>query len=212
MSTSPPLTPRSRPGCVPTADITQYYLGDDLTRLAGFITGAPPDILFNIMSAASEADLRELLAGINPSDPQTQPCVSMNTTCARISRWLESGSKRWVVSKDVVPCALFLLLKFRVLTRGVSCNSQTYEENLRLVAAIKTAYGNICDSTMRPKTWEEIAARPFAYVQGAELAFLKDLDFRTWVRETDFTEFVGRFEIVWEVLLDHEDESVPPPE
>ncbi|KAI4700504.1 hypothetical protein J4E89_010956 [Alternaria sp. Ai002NY15] len=192
MRTSPPFTPRSNPGNVPTADITQYYLDDDLTKLAGFITSVPPDLLYNIMSAATEADLRTLLALINPSDLRIEPGYLMTRT--------------WAVSKDVIPCALFLLLKFRVLTRDGVCHSQTHEESLRLAAAIKTAYGNLCDSRVSPKAWADIMGRQYADLQSAEIAFLKDLDFRTWVHEANFKEFVGRFEIVWEMLLEDQDD------
>jgi hypothetical protein len=198
----PPFTPRSSPGCVPTADIAQHYLWRDLIKLAGFITGAPPDLLYNIMSAPTEADLRAFLGHVDRSHLQIQLGFLVSNTCARVSRWIEGGSQLWAVSKDVIPCALFLLLKFRVLTRNGTCHSQTHEESLRLAAAIKTAYGNLCDSTVGPRTWEDIMGRPFVDIQGAEIAFLKDLDFRTWVHETDFKEFVGRFEIVWEMLLE----------
>jgi hypothetical protein len=33
------------------------------------------------------------------------------------------------------------------------------------------------------------------------------MDWRTWVREADFKEFSGRFEVVWEMLLDDDDET-----
>ncbi|KAI4905938.1 hypothetical protein J4E90_011055 [Alternaria incomplexa] len=136
--TSPPYTPRTNPGSVPTADITQYYLDDDLTKLAGFITSVPPDLLYNIMSAATEADLRALLALIDPSDLRIEPGYLMTRTS--------------------------------------------------------------------PKAWADIMGRQYADLQGAEIAFLKDLDFRTWVHEADFKEFVGRFEIVWEMLLENQDD------
>jgi len=191
---------------VPTADITQYYLDGDLTKLAGFITSVGPDLLYNIMSAATETDPRALLALINPSDLRIEPGFLMARTCARVSNWLRTGNQRWAVSKDVIPCVLFLLPKFRVLTRDGVCNSQTHEESLRLAAAIKTAYGSLCDSRVASKTWADIMGRAYADLQGAEIAFLKDLDFKTWVHEADFKEFVGRFEIVWEMLLEDQDD------
>ncbi|KAH6861215.1 hypothetical protein BKA58DRAFT_393066 [Alternaria rosae] len=203
---SPPYTPRSSPGSVPTADITQYYLDKDLIKFAGFITCVPPDLLYSIMSAATEADLRALLALINPPDLRIESGFLITRTCARVSNWLRNGNQRWAVSKDVIPCALFLLLKFRVLTRDGVCNSQTHEESLRLAVAVKTAYGNLCDSRVSRQTWADIMGRPYADIQGAEIALLKDLDFRTWVHEAEFKEFVGRFEIVWEMLLEDRDD------
>ena len=192
------LTSRSSPGSVPTADIQQYYLGYDLTKLAGFISGAPPNLLYNIMSAATEFELRALLATVNPLEQRLQPNLPMISTCMRITRWLENCSESGAISKDVVPCALFLLLKVRVLNRSM----QTYDETIRLGVAIKIAYGNICDGAMWRRTMEYLLDKTFYLIQETELAFLYDLDWRSWVRETDFKEFVWRFEIVWEMLLE----------
>ena len=53
MASALEYTPHSNPGRVPTADITQYFLGDELTKLASFISGAPPNLLHDIMSATT---------------------------------------------------------------------------------------------------------------------------------------------------------------
>ena len=168
MASALEYTPHSNLGRVPTADITQYFLGDELTKLASFISDAPPNLLHDIMSATSETKLRILLAKFSPMDPLIQPSVSMQATCARITRWLETSSE---------------------------------------IYAIKIAYGNLCDGTMWPETLESLLGMPFDYIQYVELEFLKDLDWKSWVRELDFTEFFERFKIVWDVLLDYDDET-----
>ncbi|KAG9187060.1 hypothetical protein G6011_10168 [Alternaria panax] len=204
LSYSLDCTPRSSPGRVPTADIQQHYLGEDLTRLASFISGAPPDLLYAIMSAATNANLRILLASFNYLDPRIQPSIPMKATCARITRWLETCSESEAISKDVIPYALFLLLKVRVLNNCTG-RLRTYNETARLGVAVKVAYGHLCDGTIWPTTLEYFLRMPFYHVQYTELAFLKDLEWRSWVHETDFNEFVGRFKVVWDVLLDYDD-------
>jgi hypothetical protein len=206
MASALEYTPRSSPGRVPTADITQYFLGDELTKLASFISGAPPNLLHDIMSATSETKLRILLAKFSPMDPLFQPSVSMQATCARITRWLVTSSEIYAISKDVIPYALFLFLKVRIPN---SCTNKlpTHIETARFGVAVKIAYGNLCDGTMWPETLESLLGMPFDYIQYVELEFLKDLDWKSWVRELDFTEFFGRFKIVWDVLLDYDDET-----
>jgi hypothetical protein len=75
-----------------------------------------------------------------------------------------------------------------------------YGDEVKLAVAIKIAYGNTCDQWITGKAWKKIFEIDAEIMKKAEVVFLETLEWRTWVREQDYKEFVGRFAVVFEIM------------
>ena len=144
MSELKPFTPRSNPGKVPSEHTAQTCPLDNLTKLSAFISDTPTMTLYSIMSTASEAELRALLSTAITADPRIRPTLKMTITCGRIFRSQREHGQLVEASRDVVPYALFLFLKFRVIDQQERAWHK-FEDHVNLSSTFKTAYENTCD-------------------------------------------------------------------
>jgi hypothetical protein len=199
-----PLTPRSSPGPVLTDHTIQDCCIDCFTRVSVFISGATWDTLYNIMSVPSEPELRALLTSSIFSNPRTKPTQKLTDTCERIADWLQLHGRHASASRDIIPIALTILLRFRVCNAGKGALFG-YGDEVKLVVAIKVAYGNTCDVWMRGSSWKRSTGIDAGVIEKAQILFLETIEWRSWVKEQDFKEFCGRFEVVWDEMLKEED-------
>ncbi|KAF1840667.1 uncharacterized protein K460DRAFT_359247 [Cucurbitaria berberidis CBS 394.84] len=200
MPHSTSLTPRSNSGSTPSVDTAQSCSLEAFTKLAAFISGAPWTTLSAIMSAGSEDQLKETLASVDLSDPQIQPSTSVTTTCQLIHKWLERYGQRSAASRDLIPLSLLLLLKFGV-QNGATGALLKCNDSVRLVVALKIAFGNTSDSWMTLKPWEKQTGVLAELITKAEPLFLGVLDWGTWVQNDEFTDFVARLDMLWAIVF-----------
>jgi hypothetical protein len=199
MSHSVSLTPRSSPGSIPTEHTTQRHTIEEFTWLAGFISGVSWETLSNINSMPSEAELRSLLHDFNFAEARIQPTQILTDTCERIFDWLDYYGRRSSASRDIIPIALAILLRFRIRNADKGALLE-YDDSVKLVVAIKIAYGNTCDQWMHGKAWKKFTGIKAEDIKNAQIVFLDTIEWRTWVREQDFCDFVKRFGVVWDEM------------
>ena len=203
MALSAPFTPRSNPGSTPSADVAQTCPLEAFTKLVAFISGAPRATLSAIMCVESEDQLKQGLALIDASDPQTQPSVSVKATCRCIHEWLMRDGERSAASKDIIPLSLLLLLRCRIQNgeRGAQIK---LNDSAQIAVAFKIAYGNTSDNWMTLKSWARITDVPGTLIKKVEPLFLGILDWRTLVRDDVFTDFVVRVDMLWNIVFNVE--------
>jgi hypothetical protein len=199
MSHSVSLTPRSSPGSIPTEHTTQKHTIEEFTWIAAFISGVLWETLSNINSVPSEPEIRSLLHDYNFPDARIQPKQTLTNTCERIFDWLHYYGRRSSASRDIIPIALAILLRFRIRNANKGALLE-YDDSVKLVVAIKTARGNTCDQWMHGKAWKKSTGIKAEDIKKAQNLFLDTIEWRIWVGEHDFCEFVKKFGVVWDEM------------
>lgn len=124
--------------------------------------------------------------------------------CPQPHRWLKRFDGDGSVGKDIIPLAPLLFVNYRIQqdgTHNVVCAEFSRSNgSYWLLAAAMTAHNMLTDHCFRIRDWEKEFDMAPGRMRDAELKFLMALDWKIWIRDEEFKDFVHKMDVLWEVL------------